>query len=156
MALDGIDFSPLLDGQPLNRSKPLVWAYYNAINDARVAMRDGKWKVLAKLNGGQLNKMTNVTTETFPLIRDAKLTDVEVYEITSDIHEDNDLATSQPDLARRLGDKLRDRIPRVSQRLAHLVVGCAHTSALYVRLSSLTSARRVSLERLTYGSAWKG
>jgi arylsulfatase A len=108
LQLDGTDFSPLLEGKPLVRPKPLVWAYYNAINDARVAMRDGQWKVLAKLNGGQLQKLTNVTGETFPLIRDAKLTDIEVYEITSDIHEDNDLATSQPELARRLGDKLRD------------------------------------------------
>ena len=39
LVLDGTDFSPLLDGQPLVRTKPLFWAYYNAINDARVAMR---------------------------------------------------------------------------------------------------------------------
>lgn len=107
LQLDGTDISPLLRGQPLSRPKPLVWAYYNAINDARVAMRDGNWKVLAKLNGGQLKKMSNVTTETLPLIRDAQLTEIEIYDITSDLHEDRDLAATQPELAEKLGEQLR-------------------------------------------------
>jgi arylsulfatase A len=109
VAFDGTDFSPVFDGQPITRAKPLVWAYYNALNEARVAMRDGKWKVLAKLNNGQLPKMSNVTGETYPQIRDAKLTDVEVYEILEDVHEDNDLAVSRPELGKQLGDKLRER-----------------------------------------------
>jgi arylsulfatase A len=105
--LDGTDFSPLFDGQPIARSKPLVWAYYNALNEARVAMRDGNWKVLAKLNHGQLPKMSNVTRETYQQIRDAKLTDIEVYEIVGDLHEDHDLTASRPELGKQLGDKLR-------------------------------------------------
>ncbi len=106
VALDGTLFLPAIEGQPIQREKPLVWAYFNALNDARVAMRDGKWKVLAKLNGGDLAKMQNITTETLPLVRDASLTDLEVYDITTDIHEDNDLASSQPELAKELQAKL--------------------------------------------------
>jgi arylsulfatase A len=108
LALDGVDLRPLVKGDPIDRKKPLVWAYFNALNDARVAMRDGKWKVLAKLNGGSVAKMTNVTSETLPLIRDAELTDIEVYDITSDIEEGKNLAASKPELARELGDKLRE------------------------------------------------
>jgi len=108
IALDGVDFSPMLKGQAFQRTKPLVWAYYNAINEARVAMRDGKWKVLAKLNGGDLQKMTNVTTQTMPVLRDAELTDVRVHDITTDVHEDKDLTTEDPELAKRLGQKLRE------------------------------------------------
>lgn len=108
VALDGTDFSPMLKGQSFQRTKPLVWAYYNAINEARVAMRDGKWKVLAKLNGGELQKMTNVTKQTLPVLRDAALTDVRVHDITTDVHEDKDLAQDDPELARRLGQKLRE------------------------------------------------
>lgn len=106
---DGTDFLPAIDGKPIDRPKPLVWAYYNAINEARVAMRDGNWKVLAKLNGGKLPKMQNVTSESLPKIRDAKLTDVEIYRVTTDIHEDSNLATAQPQLAKSLLEKLQSQ-----------------------------------------------
>ena len=90
----------------MKRERPLVWAYYNALNDARVAMRDGKYKVLAKLNGGRVAKMQNITPETLPVVRDASLTDLEVYDITTDLHEDHNLAGSDPDLAKALLAKL--------------------------------------------------
>ncbi len=104
--LDGTDFLPAIDGKPIQRTKPLVWAYYNAINDARVAMRDGKWKVLAKLNGGDLAKMQNITVETLPIVRDATLTDIEIYDVTTDTGESRNLAAAEPALAKRLGAKL--------------------------------------------------
>lgn len=106
VALDGTSFLPALDGKPLKREKPLVWAYFNSLNDARVAMRDGKWKVLATLDGGKIPKMQNITSETLSPVLDARLTDIQIYDITSDIHEDKDLASSKPDLARRLAEKL--------------------------------------------------
>ncbi len=108
LMLDGTDFLPALDGRPLERPKPLVWAYFNALNDARVAMRDGKWKVLAKLNGGQLPKMQNITAETLPIVRDAVLTDIEIYDISNDISESRNLAANDPELAKELADKLRE------------------------------------------------
>jgi arylsulfatase A len=107
VALDGVDFLPAIDGKPISREKPLVWAYYNAINEARVAMRDGKWKVLAKLDGGRVPKLQNITADTLAKVRDAPLTDIEIYEITTDVGEQRDLAKSKPDLARKLHEKLR-------------------------------------------------
>ena len=106
LALDGTGFLPATRGKPIRRDKPLVWAYFNALNDARVAMRDGKWKVLAKLNGGRLKKMQNITTANLAAVRDASLTDLEIYDVTNDIHEDNNLARSQPENAKRLREKL--------------------------------------------------
>lgn len=106
VALDGTDFMPALRGEKIARDKPLIWVYFNAINDARVAMRDGKWKVLAKLNGGEFPKMQNVTQETLPQVIDAKLTDLEVYDLSSDIGETNNLVASRPELAQRLRKKL--------------------------------------------------
>jgi arylsulfatase A len=107
LQLDGAVFLPAIEGKPIERTKPLIWAYFNSLNESRVAMRDGNWKVLAKLNGGQLAKMQNVTTETLPLVRDAELTDVEIYRVTTDIHEDSNLAAAQPKLAKSLLDKLQ-------------------------------------------------
>ena len=83
--LDGMSLVSLLTtGQPSPRNKPLVWAYYNAINDARVAMRHGPWKVLARLNGGRFPKRTNLTPTTLKEAQSAQLTDFEIYHVPDD------------------------------------------------------------------------
>ena len=104
--LDGTVFLPALEGKSVPRRKPLVWAYYNAINEARVAMRDGKWKVLGQLDGASIPRLENDTTETLPLVQDAKLTDFEIYDMESDVHETTNLAKTRPELVERLGAKL--------------------------------------------------
>ena len=106
LVLDGTNFLPVLEGAPVRREKPLVWAYYNAINEARVAMRDGKWKVLARLDGGKVRRYSNITTTTISHVRDAPLTDLEIYDVTSDIQEQTNLADRRPELAKELGAKL--------------------------------------------------
>ena len=70
-----------------------------------MAMRDGKWKVLARLNGGSVRKIQNVTTTTLPLVRDAKLTDLQVYDMMADIGETTNLARARPKLAQELAAK---------------------------------------------------
>lgn len=86
--LDGINLAPLFtDGQMPIRTKPLVWAYYNGINDARVAMRHNQWKVLARLNGGDFPKRQNLTPTTLAEAKAAKLTNFEIYNIDSDPSE---------------------------------------------------------------------
>ncbi|QDT06853.1 Arylsulfatase [Rubripirellula lacrimiformis] len=104
--LDGTDFGPALTGHPIDRSKPLVWVYFNAINEHRVAMRDGKWKVIAKLDGGSFPKMQNVTRSDLDRIRSAKLTDIEVYDLEMDTSEQTDLAQSDPAMAAEWAAKL--------------------------------------------------
>ena len=91
--LDGISLAGLLrDGQVPERVRPLLWAYYNAINECRVAMRHGRWKVLARLNSGNLPRLENLTEKTVDLVRSAELTDVEIYDLQSDPGETLNLA----------------------------------------------------------------
>jgi len=91
--LDGISLAGLLrDGQVPERVRPLLWAYYNAINECRVAMRHGRWKVLARLNYGNLPRLENLTEKTVDLVRSAELTDVEIYDLQSDPGETLNLA----------------------------------------------------------------
>jgi len=91
--LDGISLAGLLrDGQVPERVRPLLWAYYNAINECRVAMRHGRWKVLARLNSGNLPRLENLTEKTADLVRSAELTDVEIYDLQSDPGETLNLA----------------------------------------------------------------
>jgi len=83
--LDGISLAPLLGGRDLPpRKQPLMWAYYNAINDARVAMRHGQWKVLARINGGRFPRYENLTPERLKEVQAAELTDFEIYDTVTD------------------------------------------------------------------------
>lgn len=109
LALDGTDLRPLLEGRSLDRAKPLVWAYYNALNEARVAMRDGRWKVLAQLDHGKVARFENLTPETLPVVRDAPLTDFEIYDAETDPGESRNLIDARPELARELVAKLAAR-----------------------------------------------
>ena len=83
--LDGVSLVPWLkSGEAPERTKPLVWVYYNAINDARVAMRHGPWKVLARLNSGRFPRYENLTPPRLAEARAAELTDFEIYNLTDD------------------------------------------------------------------------
>jgi arylsulfatase A len=107
LPLDGTNFLPVLDGKPISRPKPLFWCYYNAINQQRVAMRDGQWKVLAKLNGGKFGKTENVHSGNVEAVRAAELTDFEVYRVTEDIGEERDIAGEFPEETAALKQKLQ-------------------------------------------------
>lgn len=106
LALDGADFRPALQGRPIARPRPLFWVYFNALNDQRVAMRDGPWKLLARIDGGSMPRYTNITTATAPQVRAAKLTDVSLYRLTDDIGEARDVSAEQPARLRELSAKM--------------------------------------------------
>ena len=88
--------------QPGDRKKPLVWCYYNAINDHRVAMRHGDWKVLAKMDKLDGKKFSNLHSGNAENAKSAKLTDIEIYRVTDDIAESKNLAKVNPEELKRL------------------------------------------------------
>lgn len=106
-ALDGQSVLPVLQGKRLTRKKPLVWCYFNALNEARVAMRHERWKVLARLNGGSIPRMENITSDQRGLLQTAELTDFEIYDMTQDTSESQNLASSQGTPTKLLKDLLR-------------------------------------------------
>jgi len=106
LMLDGTNFLPALSGKKIKRNKPLIWAYFNALNEHRVAMRDGKWKVLAKLDLEK--KYQNLNDQNIAEINAAKFTDFEVYKITDDIHEDYNLLKERPEEKNKLKKKLEE------------------------------------------------
>ena len=81
--LDGTDISGFLKGQGFIRTKPLLWCYYNAINERRVTLRSGDWKILAALQhqGQPLPKFTNVHAGNWPTVDGAALADFELYHL---------------------------------------------------------------------------
>ena len=103
LALDGTNFLPVLENKALQREKPLLWAFYNALNERRVAMRDGDWKVLAKLD---IKQQKHVTSENEALVKQAKLSDFQIFKITEDLAESNDLSSSMPEKLAELKQRL--------------------------------------------------
>lgn len=104
LELDGANFLPALNGKPVEREKPLLWAFYNALNQQQLAMRDGDWKVIGRLD---LPKASNLSVHNIEQVESAKLVDVEVFNLRYDIGEARDIAFSHPELTKRLTKKLK-------------------------------------------------
>lgn len=103
LLLDGTSFLPALENKPPVRKTPLLWVFYNAINERRVAMRDGDWKVLAKLN---IDKYVTVSTRNEAEVKAAMLSDFQIFRVIDDMGESNDLSQSHPDKCAELKHRL--------------------------------------------------
>lgn len=85
--VDGVDFGPVLRGEPYDRG-PLFWHYPHYSNQGgrpSAAVRDGRWKLIRQFEGDPDR----------------------LYDIVADPGERTDLAADHPDLAARLADALR-------------------------------------------------
>src|SRR5690606_30128420 len=81
---------------------PLFWVYFNALNDQRVALREGPWKLIAKLDGGRLPMLDNITTATAPRVQQAAPTDFSLYHLGNEISEMNELSEEEPEVLQRM------------------------------------------------------
>jgi arylsulfatase A len=105
---DGADFLPALAGKSIPRKAPLFWHYFRATGLAKVALRDGDWKILAHWDGPQLAPGTSVHPGDQEIIKSAKLTKFELYNLRNDVAESTDLAEKEPDRLTRLANRLRE------------------------------------------------
>ncbi len=96
--LDGVSFLPVLSGQPIVRRRPLYWQFNRAKSDAKVAIRDGDWKLVAHLTEPGPNIGADITAEEIQQIKTAELTNFELYNLKNDIAESKDLKSERPDL----------------------------------------------------------
>ena len=95
--LDGTSLTPLFSGQPLKRGQPLFWHYYNALGEPKLALRDGDYMLVATVDAGSGGAGGGgFRPEMMPLIKEAKPIAYELYDLTKDIGQENDLASTQP------------------------------------------------------------
>jgi arylsulfatase A len=93
-ALDGVSILPLFGGKPVQRLKPLYWQYLFT-RTPQVALRDGPWKILARLGG--LAATPTIIDETHDhLLKRAKLIDFELYNLERDPAEKRELSSALP------------------------------------------------------------
>ena len=99
-----------LSGGSVKRDQPLFWCYYSALNKAKVAMRDGDWKLLARLSSpeGKALKARVINKANRDTFAGALLTDLELYKISTDIAEKEDLAKKHPEKVSAMAKKLEE------------------------------------------------
>ena len=105
LELDGTSFLPVFEGNSPERAKPLIWIFYNALNEQQVAMRDGDWKVLGRLN---IERTSDVTAKNREEVQSATITEIQIFKITEDLGESNDLSSSMPEKAAELTGRLNE------------------------------------------------
>jgi len=98
--LDGESFVSLLETGDFKRQKPLLWGFYNALNEHKVAMRYGDYKILARLKneGNYLPQIMNVYAGNEALVKQSELTDYELYNLNNDRQESVNLVAVQPEV----------------------------------------------------------
>ncbi len=96
--LDGQSFVSLFEDGNFERTQPLLWSFYNALNDHVVAMRDGDWKIMASLKNDStyLPKIENVYDGNEALVKQSKLTDFVLYNLDQDIGETTEVGLKHP------------------------------------------------------------
>lgn len=108
--LDGCSVTPLLEGKDFSRTKPLLWTFYNALNDHVLAMREGDWKIMARLKNDSvyLPKIENVYDGNEALVKEAELSDYVLYNLKEDRGEAEDVAAEYPELFVKMKKQLAE------------------------------------------------
>lgn len=114
--LDGTNISPLFDGQPVERTKPLYWHYYRSIGGPKAAMRAGDWVVLGLWDGpDQLAPGAGVDAGDCDIIKTAKLVDFELYNLKDDLAQQENLAADEPEKLKEMAGLLQAAYTQVQQ-----------------------------------------
>lgn len=87
--IDGKDIWPILSGQPLARSPHEAFYYYQM--DQLQAVRSGPWKLFVAMDAKKRNWGKPEPAQPLKL-----------FNLDTDIHEDNNLAAAKPDVVKRL------------------------------------------------------
>jgi arylsulfatase A len=98
LELDGTDISPIFDNLEINRTKPLIWCYYNALNEHVVAMREGDWKIMAKIKveGSTLPKYYNLYRGNEEALTSATLEEHMLFKLSEDPSEMKEVSKEFP------------------------------------------------------------
>ena len=96
--LDGESMVSLIETGQRERKKPLLWAFYNALNQHVVAMRSGNWKIMGRLKSDTtyLPKINNLFDGNEALVKGAELCDFVLYDMKEDIGESDDVSEKYP------------------------------------------------------------
>ena len=104
--LDGASFLNVLSGGAIRRDRPLYWQFNRAAGEMKVALRDGDYKLLARLSGPPLKPSGGIAPGEMAAQKAAELADFELYNLNVDVGETRDLRQSEPNVFTRLREKM--------------------------------------------------
>lgn len=108
VVLDGQSMLPLIETGKMERKKPLTWAFYNALNEHRVAMRTDEWKIMCRLkNDTILPMINNLYTGNEARIKEAEMVDFELYNMKADMREAHNVAAKNPEVFEEMKTQLK-------------------------------------------------
>ena len=105
--LDGTSLLPLFKNEPLRRKKPLYWQFNRAKGAAKVAVRDGKWKLLASITEPGPKNGADLTQQEMLAIKNARLENFELYDLQADVSESEDRSEFEPVVLNRLKKQMQ-------------------------------------------------
>lgn len=106
--IDGIDVTPMLKGDNVQRDIPLHWHFYNPLTGPQSTLRDGPWVLTASWDVGTepFTKGTRHIPKFEQLIHQAQLHKFQLYNVEDDLHQDRDVSAEHPELVARLSEQL--------------------------------------------------
>jgi arylsulfatase A len=104
--IDGSDFLPALAGKKIERKTPLFWHYYRSLGEPRVALRDGDWVILARCDPSVKGAGGTLVKGDMEVIKKAKLSGFELYDLRDDLSQTKDLAAEEPQRLQHMSDRL--------------------------------------------------
>ncbi|MDE5419068.1 sulfatase-like hydrolase/transferase [Labilibaculum sp. DW002] len=107
--LDGESITSLIKTGKKERSKPLIWAFYDAINEHRVAMRVDDWKIMCRLKSdtAYIGHIHNLYEGNEKLMKEAELVDFELYDMKKDMGETENVAKDYPQVYNEMIEQLK-------------------------------------------------
>ena len=90
--LDGTSLVPLLKGEPLRRTAPLVWLNYRGRGGPVALLRDGPHALLARRVAPGLPGGGNVNADSMRVIKQSEIGGFELYDLRRDLRQYEDRA----------------------------------------------------------------
>ncbi len=118
--IDGTSFLPVFEGKSIHRDTPLYWHFIRAGSEVKVAIRDGDWKLEARIKlpadlaarvcrsrnsdagaddwvtVSSLRASADITDDDMRMYKIAELTGYELYNLRKDLSEQRDLKGVEP------------------------------------------------------------
>lgn len=111
--MDGASWIPLLSGGEIERETPLYWHFLRSKGDVKVAIREGDWKLVARIDKPQFQPGGGITEEDIEFNRDAELTGFELFNLREDIGETTDLQKEEAARFEGMKEMLLDKYAEV-------------------------------------------
>lgn len=108
--LDGISLLPLVQQQPLERIKPLSWFFYRT--SPEIAMRIGDYTILGR--DLDTSRYTHPFTQPdMEYIKNMTLEDFELYHLTADLGQENNIDYQTLDIGRQYKNLVVNRLKEI-------------------------------------------